>query len=133
VIVPDPVGAGFVNSLARPDRNASGFLMFEYGIGGKSLELLKQITSAVTQVAVIRDPAITAGIGQWGAAQTAAAAFGVEVSPVGISNASEIERGITTFARGSNRGLIVRSIDDIKPILRHGSTRCRPWHSSTRR
>ena len=107
VIVPDPVGAGFVASLARPGGNTTGFLMFEYGISAKWLELLKQIAPGVTQAAVLRDPAITAGIGQWGAVQTAAPSFGVEVSPVGMRDADEIERGITAFAHGSNRGLIV--------------------------
>ena len=107
VIVPDPVGAGFVASLARPGGNTTGFLMFEYGISAKWLELLKQIAPGVRQAAVLRDPAITAGIGQWGAVQTAAPSFGVEASPVGMRDADEIERGITAFAHGSNRGLIV--------------------------
>jgi putative tryptophan/tyrosine transport system substrate-binding protein len=107
VIVPDPVGAGFIDSLARPGGNATGFLMFEYGISGKWVELLKQVAPGVTQAAVIRDPALTAGIGQWGAVQTAAPSLGVEVRPVGVRNADEIERGITAFARGSNGGLIV--------------------------
>ena len=98
VIVPDPVGAGFVDRLARPGGNATGFLMFEYGISAKWLELLKQIAPGVTQAAVLRDPAITAGIGQWGAVQTAAPSFGVEVSPVGMRDADEIDRGIAAFA-----------------------------------
>ena len=107
VIVPDPVGAGFVDTLARPGANITGFLMFEYGISVKWVELLKQVAPAVTRVAVLRDPALTAGIGQWGAIQTAAPSFGVEMSPVGMRTPGEIERGITAFAHGSNGGLIV--------------------------
>jgi putative tryptophan/tyrosine transport system substrate-binding protein len=105
-IVPDPVGAGFVDSLARPGGNATGFTWFEYATSAKWLELLKQIAPSVTRVAVIRDPAIAAGIGQWGAIQTAAPSFGVEVSPVNVRDASEIERAVTAFARSSNGGLI---------------------------
>jgi putative ABC transport system substrate-binding protein len=107
VIVPDPVGAGFVDSLARPGGNATGFLMFEYGICGKWLELLKQIAPSVTRAAVIRDPGIVAGIGQWSAIQAVAPSFGVELSPVGVRDAGEIEHGIAAFAQGSNGGLIV--------------------------
>ena len=106
-IVPDPVGAGLVDSLARPGGNATGFTTFEYGIGAKWLEVLKQITPGLTRVAVIRDPAITAGIGQWGAIQAVAPSFGVELSPVNPSDAGEIERVIAAFARASNGGLIV--------------------------
>jgi putative ABC transport system substrate-binding protein len=90
-IVPDPVGAGFVESLARPGGNATGFLMFEYGISGKWVELLKQIAPAVTRAAVIRDPAITSGIGQWSAIQAVAPSFGMELIPVGVRDAGEIE------------------------------------------
>jgi putative tryptophan/tyrosine transport system substrate-binding protein len=115
VIVPDPVGAGFVDSLARPGGNATGFLMFEFGISGKWVELLKQVAPGVTQAAVIRDPALTAGIGQWGAVQTAAPSLGVEVRPVGVRNADEIERGITAFARGSNGGLAAWIISSAIP------------------
>jgi putative ABC transport system substrate-binding protein len=107
VIVPDPVGAGFVDSLARPGGNATGFLMSEYGISAKWLELLKQIAPGVTRVAVIRDPAITAGIGQFGAIQAVAPSLGVEVSPVNVRDASEIERAVMAFAQGSNGGVIV--------------------------
>ncbi|HEY6382998.1 MAG TPA: ABC transporter substrate-binding protein, partial [Pseudolabrys sp.] len=106
-VAADPVGAGFVASLARPGGNATGFTSFEYGIGGKWVELLKQIAPSVTRAAVIRDPAITAGIGQWGAIQTAAPSFGVEVTPVNVRDAGEIERDITVFARSPNGGLIV--------------------------
>ena len=105
--VADPVGAGFVDSLARPGGNATGFTELEYGIGGKWLELLKQIAPGVTRAAVIRDPAISAGIGLFGAIQSAAPALGVEVSPVNVRDAGEIERAITAFARASNGGLIL--------------------------
>jgi putative ABC transport system substrate-binding protein len=104
VHVPDPVGAGFVDSLARPGGNVTGFLMFEYGISGKWLELLKQIAPGVTRAGVIRDPAITAGIGQWGAM---APSIELEVIPVNVRDAPEIERAITAFARSSNGSLIV--------------------------
>jgi putative tryptophan/tyrosine transport system substrate-binding protein len=107
VIVPDPVGAGFVNSLARPGGNATGFIQFEYGISGKWLELLKQIAPGVTRAAILRDPAISAGIGQFGAIQAVAPALGVEVSPVNVHDADEIERGIADFARSPNGGLII--------------------------
>jgi putative ABC transport system substrate-binding protein len=107
VIVPDPVGAGFVDSLARPGGNATGFIMFEYGISAKWLELLKQIATCVTRAAVIRDPAISAGIGQFGAIQSVAPSFGVELSPVNVRDPPDIERAITTFSRSSNGGLIV--------------------------
>ena len=106
-VVPDPVGAGFVDSLARPGGNATGFLMFEYGISGKWLELLKQIAPGVTRAAVLRDPAITAGIGQFGAIQSVAPSLGVEMSPVNVRDAGEIERAVAAFARSSNGGLIV--------------------------
>jgi putative ABC transport system substrate-binding protein len=105
--IPDPVGAGFVESLARPGGNATGFIAFEYGLGAKWLELLKQIAPGVTRVAVLRDPAVAAGIGQFGAIQSVAPSFGVELSPVSVRDATEIERGVTAFARGSNGGLIV--------------------------
>ena len=107
VIVPDPVGAGFVDSLARPGGNATGFINFEYSISAKWLELLKQIAPRVTRVAVLRDPAIAQGIGQFGAIQSAAPSLGVELSPVNVRDAGEIERAIAAFARGSNGGLIV--------------------------
>jgi putative ABC transport system substrate-binding protein len=105
--VADPVGAGFVDSLARPGGNATGFVQYEYGLGGKWLELLKEIAPRVTRAAVLRDAAITAGVGLWGAIQTAAPSFGIEVSPVNVRDASEIERTITVFAREPNGGLIL--------------------------
>ena len=107
VIVIDPVGAGFVASLARPGGNATGFLMFEYGLSGKWLELLKQIAPGVTRATVLRDPTIASGIGQFGALQAVAPSLGVELSPVDVRDAPEIERAVAAFARPSNSGLIV--------------------------
>ena len=106
-IVADPVGAGFVESLARPGGNATGFMQFEYSLSGKWLELLKQIAPGVTRAAVLRDPDISSGAGQWGAIQTAGPSVGIEVSPVNVRDADEIERAVTTFARQPNGGLIV--------------------------
>jgi putative tryptophan/tyrosine transport system substrate-binding protein len=106
-LVADPVGAGFVESMARPGSNATGFVQYEYGLSGKWLELLKEIAPRVTRAAVLRDAAITAGVGLWGAIQTAAPSFGIEVSPVNVRDATEIERAITAFAHGPNGGLIV--------------------------
>ena len=106
-LVIDPVGAGFVASLARPGGNATGFLMFEYGLSGKWLELLKQIEPGVTRVAVLRDPAIASGIGQFGALQSVAPSLGVELSPIDVRDAGEIERAVSTFARSSHGALIV--------------------------
>ena len=103
----DPVGAGFVDSLARPGGNVTGFTNFEFGISGKWLELLKEIAPGVTRGAVLRDPAIAAGSGQLGALQGAAPSFGVELRPVDVRDAGEIERAVTAFARGSNGGLVV--------------------------
>jgi putative tryptophan/tyrosine transport system substrate-binding protein len=106
---PDPVAAGFVASLARPGGNATGFTTSEYGVSGKWLELLKEIAPGVNRVAVLRDPTIPAGVGQFASIQSVAPSFGVELSPVNVRDASEIERDVTAFARGSNRGLIVTS------------------------
>jgi len=105
--VAEPVGGGFVDSLSRPGGNATGFVQYEYGLGGKWLELLKEIAPRVTRAAVLRDAAITAGVGLWGAIQTAAPSFGIEVSPVNVRDATEIERAITVFAREPNGGLIL--------------------------
>ena len=99
VQVADPVGAGFVDSLARPGGNVTGFTSFEYGLSGKWLELLKQIAPGVTRVGVIRDPAIAAGTGLFGAIQAMAPSLGVEVSPVNVRDAGEIERAVTAFGR----------------------------------
>jgi putative tryptophan/tyrosine transport system substrate-binding protein len=104
---PDPVGAGFVNSLARPGGNVTGFTTYEYGISAKWLELLKEIAPHVTRAAVIRDAAIASGTGQWGALQSVAPSFGVELSPVNLLDAGEIERAIAAFARSPNSGAIV--------------------------
>jgi putative ABC transport system substrate-binding protein len=106
-IVPDPVGSGFVDSLARPGGNATGFMQFEYSLSGKWLELLKQIAPGVTRAAVLWDPAITAGIGQFAVIQSVAPSLGVEVIPINVRDATEIERAVTAFARSSNGGLIV--------------------------
>jgi putative ABC transport system substrate-binding protein len=103
----DPVGAGLVDSLARPGGNATGFSGFEYSLGGKWLELLKQIAPSLTRAAVLRDHAITAGIGLFGVVQAMAPSLGVEVNPVNMGDAGEIERAITTFARQPNGGLVV--------------------------
>jgi putative ABC transport system substrate-binding protein len=105
--VSDPVGAGFVASLARPGGIATGFTTFEYGMTSKWLELLKQLAPSITRVAVLRDPAIAVGIGQLGAIQAVAPSFGVEVVPVGARDAGEIERGVTAFAGRQNGALIV--------------------------
>jgi putative ABC transport system substrate-binding protein len=107
VQVPDPVGAGVVASLARPGGNATGFTPWEYGIGAKWLELLKQIVPSVTRVAVLRDPAITAGIGLWGAIQSASPSFGVELRAVDVRDATEMERALAAFAGSPNGGLIL--------------------------
>ena len=107
VQVIDPVGGGFVDSLARPGGNATGFMLFEYGLSGKWLELLKQVAPSMMRAAVIRDPAIAAGTGQLGAIQAVAPSFGVEVTPVNLRDTGEIERAVAVFARGSNGGLIV--------------------------
>ena len=106
-IVADPVGAGFVDSMARPGGNVTGFTNFEYGMGGKWLELLKEIAPRVTRVAVLRESAIAAGPGQFGAIQAVAPALGVELRPIDVRDAGEIERAVTAFAQASNGGLIV--------------------------
>ena len=106
-LVADPVGAGIVNSLARPDGNATGFMLYEYSLSGKWLELLKQIAPRVTRAAVIREQANAAGIAQFSAIQALAPSLGVQVSPVNVRNVNEIESGIATFARTADGGLIV--------------------------
>ena len=105
--VVDPVGAGYVNSLARPGGNATGFLFYEYSLGAKWLELLKELAPQMTRTAVIRDPTIPAGAGQFGAIQSVAPSIGVELSPLSVREPSEIENAVAAFARGSNGGLIV--------------------------
>jgi len=107
VTLVDPVGAGVVSNLARPGGNTTGFLVYEYGASVKWLELLKQIAPGVTRVAVVRDPSLVSGTGQFAAIQAVAPSFGVELSPVDARDAGEIERAIATFARSPNGGLIV--------------------------
>ena len=104
---PDPVGAGFVDSLARPGGNATGFSIFDYNIAGKWLELLKQITPGLTRVAVIRDPATPQGIGQFSAVHAVAPSLALDVSPINASEPGEVERAISAFAHTPNSGLIV--------------------------
>src|SRR5262249_48220382 len=106
-VVIDPVGAGFVESLARPGGNATGFTIYEYSMTGKWLELLKEIAPGVTRAAVLRDPAVASGIGQFGAVQIVAPALGVQLTPVDVRDAGEIERAVAAFASGSNGGGIV--------------------------
>jgi putative ABC transport system substrate-binding protein len=106
-VVPDPLGSGFIESLSRPGGNATGFLMFEYSLAGKWLELLKEIAPDVTRAAVLRDPAIAAGTGQFAVIQSVAPSRGVEVIPVNMRDATEIERAVAAFARSGNGGLIV--------------------------
>jgi putative tryptophan/tyrosine transport system substrate-binding protein len=107
VQVTDPVGAGYVESLARPGGNATGFIPFEFGMSAKWLELLKEIAPGIKRVAVLRDAALALGMGQLGAIQSVAPSFGVELRPVGVADANEIERGITAFARDPNGALIL--------------------------
>ena len=106
VNVSDPVGAGLVDSLARPGGNATGFAQFEYDLSAKWLELLKQIAPSVTRAAVLRDPNITAGVGQFAVIQSAAPSVGVDVSPIDLGDAAEIEREVAAFAQSANGGLI---------------------------
>src|SRR5215471_6740474 len=103
----DPVGSGFVDSLARPGGNTTGFLLFEYSLSGKWLELLKQIAPGTTRAAILRDTANPAGNAQFGVIQAVAPTLGVEVSPFNMRNASEIEHAVTAFARSANGGLVV--------------------------
>jgi putative tryptophan/tyrosine transport system substrate-binding protein len=107
VSVTDPVGAGFVDNLARPGGNATGFILFEYTLSGKWLELLKEIAPGIMRVAVLRDAAMGAGPGQFGVIQALAPSLGLEVAPVNVRDAGEIERTVAAFARSSNCGLIV--------------------------
>jgi putative ABC transport system substrate-binding protein len=106
-IVPDPVGAGFVESLAKPGGNATGFLMFETSISGKWLELLKEIAPRVTRAAVLHDPMLTANAGQFALIQSAKPSLGVELTPIDVRDAGEIDRAVANFARAPSGGLIV--------------------------
>jgi putative ABC transport system substrate-binding protein len=105
----DPVGAGYVDSLARPGGNATGFMVFEFGMVGKFLELLKEIAPGVTRVAVLRDTTIPSGAAQFAVIQAAALSLRMEIIPVNMTNADEIEQAVETFARSQNGGLIVTS------------------------
>ena len=115
VQVIDPVGAGFVASLARPGGNITGFTAFEYGLSAKWLEWLKQIAPHVTRVAVLRDASLTAGIGQFAALQAVAPALGVELFPIGVSDSAEIEQAIVALAGRGNGGLVVTASPAIAP------------------
>jgi putative tryptophan/tyrosine transport system substrate-binding protein len=106
VVVPDPMGSGFVQSLSRPGGNATGFMMFEYSLSGKWPELLKEIAPNVTHAAVLRDPTFVSGIGQFAVIQAVAPSVGIEVSPIDLREPSQIERAIATFAQSPNGGLI---------------------------
>jgi putative tryptophan/tyrosine transport system substrate-binding protein len=103
----DPVGGGWVESLARPGTNATGFTSYDIAMGGKWLDLLREVAPAVTRVAVIRDASVPAGTNGFAAIQTVAGSFGVELTPIGVRDAGEMERGIVAFAKGSSAGLIV--------------------------
>jgi len=107
--VADPVGAGFVDTMARPGGNTTGFIQFEYSLSGKWVELLKQIAPGVTRAAVLRDPNIPNGIGQFAVIQSVAPSVGMEVTAINVGDAGEIERAVTAFARSPNGGLIVTS------------------------
>jgi putative ABC transport system substrate-binding protein len=109
-VVGDPVGAGFVDSLARPGGNATGFMTFEYSLSGKWLELLKEVAPSVTRAAVLRDPANPSGTGQFGVIQAMAPSFRVEITPVNVRDAGEIERAVAAFAHAPNGGLIATSV-----------------------
>jgi putative ABC transport system substrate-binding protein len=113
----DPVGGGWVESLSRPGTNATGFASFEFSMSGKWLELLKEIAPGVKRVAVVRDPSVPAGSGGLAAIQTVAPSLGVEVTPVGVRDAGEIERAIAAFARSSNGGLIL--VGPTSSVRRH--------------
>jgi putative ABC transport system substrate-binding protein len=107
VAVADPVGAGFVESMARPGANATGFIQFEYSLSGKWLELLKEIAPGVTRAAVLRDPVTTAGVGQFAVIQSVASSIGLDVRPVNVRDAGEIERAVTATAGLTNAGLVI--------------------------
>ena len=107
VSIIDPVGAGFVESLARPGGNVTGFSLFEYGLSGKWLELLKEIAPSVTRAAVLREAAIASGVGQYAIIQAVAPSLGIELRPIDLRDPGEIERGVLAFAREPNCGLII--------------------------
>ena len=128
VIVPDPVGAGFVASLARPGGNATGFTPFEFGVGAKWLELLKEVMPSMTRAAVIRDPAIASGLGQFAAIQAVAPSLGVNVTPVNARDPKEIERDITAFARVPNGGGLIVTGSALAAAHRDPITRLAAQH-----
>jgi putative ABC transport system substrate-binding protein len=105
--VVDPVGAGYIATLAHPGGNATGFTLFEYGISGKWMEVLKEIAPNVRRAAVLREPALASAIGQFAVIQSAASSLGVEISPVDMRDAADIESAVAALARGSNGGIIV--------------------------
>jgi putative ABC transport system substrate-binding protein len=107
VAVPDPLGAGYIDSMARPGGNVTGFTNFEYELSAKWLQLLKEIAPTMTRAAVLRDAELAAGTGQFGAIQAVAGSLDVEVSPINVRDAAEIERSVASFARFPNGGLIV--------------------------
>jgi ABC-type uncharacterized transport system substrate-binding protein len=107
-IASDPVGGGVVEGLAHPGGNATGFSVNEYGLGGKWLELLKEIAPSVTRAAILRDPRLASGTGQFGAMQSVAPSLGVELHPINVKEPKEIERAVVAFARDPNRGLMCR-------------------------
>jgi putative tryptophan/tyrosine transport system substrate-binding protein len=119
--VPDPVGAGFVDSLAKPGGNATGFMIYDYSLAAKWLELLKRIAPSTTRAAVLRDSVALSGIGQWAAIQTVAPSLGIELTPVNVTDMDDIERSVAAFARAPNGGMIVtgssRAVLHRKPIV----------------
>ena len=119
VIMPDPVGAGFVDSLAEPGGNVTGILLLEYSLSGKWLELLKEIAPRVTRAAVLRDPATSAGIGQFAVIQAVAPSLGVDVRPVNVSDAIEIERAVTAFAKSSTSGGLIVTASALAGVHRN--------------
>ena len=124
----DPVGGGWVESLARPGGNATGFASHEFSMSGKWLELLKEIAPRVTRVAVIRDPNVPAGSGGLAAIQTVAPSFGMELTPIGVRSADEIERGIAMLARSANGGLIVVGPTSSVQLHRNLIIALAAWH-----
>jgi putative ABC transport system substrate-binding protein len=106
-VAADPLGGGYVESLSRPGGNATGFVQFEYSLSAKGVELLKEVIPSVTRVAVLRDAALTGGIGQFAVIQSVAPSLGMEISPINLRDAAEIERGVAAFGRSPNGGLIV--------------------------
>jgi putative ABC transport system substrate-binding protein len=123
VQVADPVGAGFIRSLARPGGNITGFVQFEYSLSGKWLELLKQIAPGVTRVAVLRDPTITSGIGQFAVIESVAPSLGMDVTAINVHDAGEIKRDVVSFADSGNGGLILTA-SALAVVLRCGDQRC---------